>query len=238
MDREPKTSESRDFAVPAQDDIRIVSEILEGSEKAWHDFVERYSGLILGVIRRQIFEADEDQVRTIYVEILASLYEGGLEKYRAKSSLSTWLIVFTRNRARDFLRKLYGRSTEPTGFSKLDKTEKLIFKLFFVEMLPLDAIILQLRWSEPDISIENIVDSISRIEKVINPRYLKNLNDKNQARRHGIKSVQLARFLIGESVRSDVYVRYIRPDSEMLEKETRECTGVEGEDRGSPRGRA
>ena len=204
-----------------RDDLNLVSAILKRSEKAWHDFVERYSGLILGVTRRQLFEADEDQVRTIYVEILASLYNGALKKYQAKSSLSTWLIVFTRNRARDYLRKIYGRSTEPDGYSSFDKRDKLIFKLYYIEMLPLEAILLQLRWSEPGITIDDIVTSIRRIERVLNPRYLKNLAEKNQARKHGVRKVHLARYFVDMSVRDDIYIRYVRPDAVMLERENK-----------------
>ena len=225
MDRMESESSSNELSGPTirqQDDFNLASAINDGSEKAWHEFVERYSGLIMGVIRRQLFEADEDQVRTIYVDILSSLYTSGLQKYRAKSSLSTWLIVFTRNRARDHLRRLYGRSTEPTGYRKLRKRDKLVFKLFYNEMLPLGAIVLQLRWSEPKITIDDIVKSIRRIEKILNPRYLRNLNEKNQARRHGIRSIQLARYLIDISVRDDIYARCVKPDSAMLERETSE----------------
>lgn len=222
MKSESSSNDLSGSIIPQLDDLKIASAILRGSEKAWHDFVERYSGLILGVIRRQLFEADEDQIRSIYVEILASLYNGDLKKYRAKASLSTWLIVFTRNRARDYLRKLYGRSIEPTGYSKLKKRDKLIFKLFYIEMLPLEAILLQIRWSEPGISIDDIVKSVRRIEKVLNLRYLKNLTEKNQARKHGIRSVLLARYLIDVSVRNEISVRYVKPDAAMLERETNE----------------
>ena len=222
MESESSSNELSGPTIRQQDDFNLASAINDGSEKAWHEFVERYSGLIMGVIRRQLFEADEDQVRSIYVDILSSLYTTGLQKYRAKSSLSTWLIVFTRNRARDHLRRLYGRSTEPTGYRKLRKRDKLVFKLFYNEMLPLGAIVLQLRWSEPKITIDDIVKSIRRIEKILNPRYLRNLNEKNQARRHGIRSIQLARYLIDISVRDDIYVRCVKPDSAMLERETSE----------------
>ena len=222
MESESSSNELSGPTIRQQDDFNLASAINDGSEKAWHEFVERYSGLIMGVIRRQLFEADEDQVRSIYVDILSSLYTTGLQKYRAKSSLSTWLIVFTRNRARDHLRRLYGRSTEPTGYRKLRKRDKLVFKLFYNEMLPLGAIVLQLRWSEPKITIDDIVKSIRRIEKILNPRYLRNLNEKNQARRHGIRSIQLARYLIDISVRDDIYARCVKPDSAMLERETSE----------------
>ena len=222
MKRDSDSHDMSDSSTPQQDDIKLVSSILKGSREAWHDLVAHYSGLILGVIRRQLFEADEDQIRTIYVEILADLYGGALKTYKARSSLSTWLIVFTRNRARDYLRKLYGRSTEPTGFNKLKERDRLVFKLFYVEMLPLEAIMLQLRWREPKIEIEDIVESIRRIEKVLNPRYLKNLDEKNQARKRGIRSAMLARYMIEVNIRDDVYVRYVKPDAAMLEREMQE----------------
>jgi DNA-directed RNA polymerase specialized sigma24 family protein len=220
MNSELDSSDTSDANISSLDESLLVSEIAAGSDKAWHDFVARYSGLILAVIRRQLFEVDEDRIRTIYVEILAALYNGALKKFRAESSLSTWLIVYSRNRARDYLRKLYGRSVESTGYSKLNKRDRLVFRLFYVEMLPLEAIMLQLRWNEPEITIDRIVNSICRIEKVMNARYLKNLADKNQARRHGIRSVKLARYLIDISVRDDIYLRYVKPDSALLERET------------------
>ncbi len=202
------------------DDVDLVSAILEGSEKAWHDFVERYSGLILGVIRRQLFEADEDQVRTIYVEILSALYNGALGKYKGRSSLSTWLIVSTRNRAHDYLRSIYGRTTEPAGFEELNKRDRQVFKLFFVEMLPLEAILLQLRWSEPGITTDDIVQSLYSIENTLTPRYLNNLSEKNRARIHGIKSVKLARYLLDVCVRDENRSGLGRPDADVIKKET------------------
>ena len=220
MKSESKPNELSGSSIQQQEDIKLAAAVIKGSEKAWHDFVERYSGLILGVIRRQLFEADEDQIRSIYVDILSSIYTGALKKYRARSSLSTWLIVFTRNRARDHLRKVYGRSTEPTGFRKLKRLDKLIFKLFYVEMLPLDAIVVQLEMSEPGLKSDDIVRSIRRIEKLLSPRFLNNLNDKNQARRRGIKSAHLARYLIDVTVRDDIYNISRKPDAEMLVRET------------------
>lgn len=222
MKRDTDSDDVRGPDTPQRDDMELVSSILKGSGEAWHDFVAHYSGLILGVVKRQLFEADEDRIRTIYVEILASLINGALQTYRAESSLSTWLIVFTRNRARDYLRKLYGRSTEPTGYKRLKEREKLIFRLFYVEMLPLEAIMLQLRCNEPAIEIEDIVRSIRRIESVLNPRYLKNLDERNQARKRGIQSLHLARYLIEVNVRDDVFARYVKPDAEMLEREMNE----------------
>lgn len=219
MKHESGSRDVNGYPVPQQDDSNLVSSILNGSVEAWHDFIERFSGLILGVIRRQLYEADEDQIRTIYVEILAALHDGSLETYRGTSSLATWLIVFTRNRARDHLRKLYGRSNEPKGFENLDARDRLAFKLFYVERLPLEALMLQMRWDEPEITADDIVRSIQRIEANLNPRYLRNLEEKHQARMRGIRSVQLARYLVDISIRDDMCIRYVRPDSETLERD-------------------
>ncbi|HER43968.1 MAG TPA: hypothetical protein ENO08_05865, partial [Candidatus Eisenbacteria bacterium] len=97
--------------------------------------------------------------------------------------------------------------------------DKLIFKLFYIEILPLEALVLQLRWNDPRITTDDIVQSIQRIEALLDPRYLKNLEEKNRARKRGIRSSQLAYYLIDMQIRDELHMRYGEADAGTLEKE-------------------
>ena len=80
-------------ATRVQEDLALIEMVLGGSVAHWHAFVDRYAGLIYSVIRRQLFAEEEDDVRTVFADVLESLYRGKLSEFRGSSELSTWLIV-------------------------------------------------------------------------------------------------------------------------------------------------
>src|SRR5262245_61006076 len=91
----------------------LVSDIRSGSQPAWHRFIDEYSRLILAVVRRYLAFAAEDDRRDLFVEILRRLKEGSLRQYDGRSALSTWLFIFARSRALDWLRSERGRKAIP-----------------------------------------------------------------------------------------------------------------------------
>ena len=96
-----------------QEDLALIEMVLGGSTAHWHAFVDRYAGLIYSVIRRQLFAEEEDEVRTVFADVLESLYRGKLSEFRGSSELSTWLIVVSRGKALDHLRHIQGRRKNP-----------------------------------------------------------------------------------------------------------------------------
>ena len=54
-------------------DLELVRRILDGDEAAWSYFVERYAGLILAMSRRYLRSHDIDDIRSVFVSVLASL---------------------------------------------------------------------------------------------------------------------------------------------------------------------
>jgi DNA-directed RNA polymerase specialized sigma24 family protein len=124
-----------------QEDLALIDMILGGSTVHWHAFVDRYAGLIYSVVRRQLFVEDDDEVRTVFADILEALYRGKLAEFRGNSELSTWLIVVSRGKALDHLRHLQGRRKHPQGYETLSPFEREVFRLYHVEGLGFDAVI-------------------------------------------------------------------------------------------------
>ena len=94
-------------------DQNLARKAARGSEEAWHELVERYSGLIYSLIRRYLAHPDEDERRSVYVEVLETLQGGALARFDGRASLSTWIGVVTRSRCMDYLRRQHGRRQTP-----------------------------------------------------------------------------------------------------------------------------
>ncbi|UCF06073.1 MAG: sigma-70 family RNA polymerase sigma factor [bacterium] len=220
----PKRTRNQDQKgdLSVQEELKLVQSISVGSVTAWHEFFNRYSNLIYGVIRRHLFTEDEDELRSVYVDVLKSLHDGCIASYRGDASLATWLIVYTRNRSIDIFRKRHGSSHVPEGYKRLSEFDKKVMKLYFVEMLPLEIMVHMLRWSGYSANVDDIVESIQRIDSVIDRRYLKRLDKKHQARASGIDSVRMLEYLIQLRMEYEESSIRNRPDYYLMEKEVRE----------------
>ena len=96
--RQPSPRGEGGASLPAREEriregVELARAVSEGSIPHWHAFVDRYSGLIYSVIRRQLFAETEDDVRNVFADVLDVLYRGKLAEFAGRSDLSTWLIV-------------------------------------------------------------------------------------------------------------------------------------------------
>lgn len=200
-------------------DVKLVKAVSAGAVAAWHEFLYRYSGVIFGVVRRHLFAEDEDDVRSIYVDILKSLYEGEIAKYRGHAALSTWLMVYSRSRALDFYRKRYGRYRTPEGYERLNNLDKKVLRLYFVQRLPLEIVTHMLVEEGFSTTVDDMVESIQRIEDTMDRRYLKRIERQHQASKYELDSVWMLKYLI--QLRSDYTEKMERgkPDSQLFERE-------------------
>lgn len=207
-----------------RDDKSLVKSISQGSLPAWHEFLNRYAGLIYSVIRRHLFSEDKEEVRNVYVDVLKTLYEGDLFKFRIHTSLSTSLIVYARSRALDHYRKLYGRHRTPKGYHNLSKFDQRVLQLFYVERLSFEIIIQALLWDGYRVEVHEVVESIRRIENTIDRRYLNRLDRDHHANTRSVKSNRMLRYLIQIRMEYDERMSRERPDAHLIEKETQETT--------------
>jgi RNA polymerase sigma factor (sigma-70 family) len=177
------------------EDLALIEMILGGSTVHWHAFVDRYAGLIYSVVRRQLFVEDEDEVRTVFADVLEALYRGKLAEFRGNSELSTWLIVVSRGKALDHLRHLQGRRKNPQGYETLSSFEREVFRLHHVEGLGFDAVIQSLRSAGLPGSAEMVAHAVLKIESTLDRHYLRRLEAEAKAPALGVVSGRLLEYL-------------------------------------------
>jgi RNA polymerase sigma factor (sigma-70 family) len=189
----PATPAERQSRV--HEDLALIEMVLGGSTVHWHAFVDRYAGLIYSVVRRQLFVEDEDEVRTVFADILEALYRGKLAEFRGSSELSTWLIVVSRGKALDHLRHLQGRRKNPQGYDTLSPFEREVFRLHHVEGLGFDATIHSLQSAGMPANAEMIAHAVLKIEATLDRHYLRRLESDAKAPALGVVSGRLLDFL-------------------------------------------
>ena len=136
---------------------------------AWVYFLDRYSKIILKVIRN--FTSDYDGVMDKYLFICKKLSKNDfsiLKKYnyndKRRAKLSTWLTVVVRNLCVDQFRHSQGRRRTPAIIRNLSLIDRKIFKYYFYDKLSISEIS---RLFEPEKSIEEIVNLIDDINQSI-----------------------------------------------------------------------
>jgi DNA-directed RNA polymerase specialized sigma24 family protein len=189
----PSSSARRESRV--HEDLALIEMVLGGSTVHWHAFVDRYAGLIYSVVRRQLFVEDEDEVRTVFADILEALYRGKLAEFRGNSELSTWLIVVSRGKALDHLRHLQGRRKSPQGYDTLSPFEREVFRLHHVEGLGFDAVIHSLQSAGMPANAEMIAHAVLKIEGTLDRHYLRRLESDAKAPALGVVSGRLLEFM-------------------------------------------
>jgi RNA polymerase sigma factor (sigma-70 family) len=204
-------------------DSKLVKAVTSRSIPAWHEFVTRYSGLIHSVVRRHLPTVDSDEIRSVYVDILEALYNGELAMYRGEARLSTWLIVFARNRTIDALRRRSGRIRAPVGYDRLSEFDKKVLRLYYVDGRPLEIVMQVLGRRDVSGGVDDIVEAIERIEDTLDPRYLRKLEDERRSRKCGAGSVRTLRYLIHRSLELEDRSTQAKADHALLEAEALEA---------------
>lgn len=217
-----RSSSKPDRAGTIEQDLTLVRAVVAGSVPAWHEFIRRYSGLIYSVVRRHLLTDDEDEIRGAWTDILKSLYEGDLAKYRGEARLSTWLIVSTRSRTIDLLRHRHGRIRHPQGYEKLGDFDKRVLQLFYVDRLPLEIVVNVLGWGGVSPGVDGLVESVQRIERAIDARYLRRLDDEHRARRSGAGSLDVLRYIIRQATELEGRSESAEADHALREAEVLE----------------
>jgi len=198
-----------------------IKAILGGSVTAWHAFLAEYAELIYRVIARHMPAEDVDETRNVYVDILRSLYHGGLEKYEMRGSLHGWLAVYARRRAIDYVRSKYGRRRLPGGYEQLTRLEKDVFDIYVREHGSMEMLVHMLEWKGHRASVSEIAEAIARIEAVIDPRYLRSLDYERLARAWGPASAAAIQFVANMRWQYEQRTDASRPDVEMAANESR-----------------
>ncbi len=196
-------------------DFALAKQITGGSLEAWHEFIDRYTGLIKHSIVRVL--DDPDEVATVYVAVLEGLYDGQLKQFKGESQLSTWLVFVARSKALDHYRRLHGRRTLPACIEELSETEQQLYKMRFEQGLSLDAIRHRMEAKGSD-SID-LGGTIARIGDLLSRSNHNRLDWNRRARQVGAESGRFLAFLEEQRRQAASRSRIANPETQLIAKE-------------------
>lgn len=203
------------------DDLALVRKVLAGDAIAWESFVARYAGLILAMARRYLRSRDQDDIRTVFVNVLESLQRSRLQTYEGRASLATWLALVARSEVMDLLRRRFGRDPKLKALSRLAPEERTLFKLYYVDGVPRQEVLRVLATTGEDWSDERFITTLGKIEARLGDRWLRRLSYDLHAQSIGASSGRLLEYL--DHIREE-YSRLERtsgPEFQLMEREAR-----------------
>ncbi len=196
-------------------DLALARRIGNGSLPAWHEFIERYTGLIKHSIAGVIH--DREEIATVYVAVLEQLYKRQLRQFRGESRLVTWLVVVARSAALDHLRKRRGRQELPARIQELGEEEQQLYRLRFEQGMSLDAIRHEL--AQTGVSADGLGATLGRIDALLTPAKRRRLAWELQARQVGAESGRLLAYLEEQRLNAETRMVATTPEARLLEKE-------------------
>lgn len=199
-------------------DLALARAVLAGDEPAWHRFVTGQSGILLAILRRYL--RDTDEIRTVYVDVLAELRQGKLAEYAGRSSLATWLACIARGAAADHLRHTLGRREDPTGLADLEPRQREVFRLYYVEGRAWEDVRLRLRQSGQLSPDESLAEILADIESRLNQRTLRRLAWDLHAASVGAASGRLLEYLDDATRTAESLAP--APDAALIAREARQ----------------
>lgn len=128
---------------------KLVASVIRGDQKAWTEFVERFSNLLFSLLWRYA-NGDEDLCANLYLYVIEGLHQSNeagesffrlrrylesVDHYNGKGRLTTWLGRVAQNLVSDYFREQEGRKTLPRSIQRLDLTCQQIFKLLYWDCL-------------------------------------------------------------------------------------------------------
>jgi DNA-directed RNA polymerase specialized sigma24 family protein len=202
-------------------DLQLAQDVSAGVLAAWHEFVERYSALVLSVVRRYLADFDSEVTRDAYVDVLESMYSNGLARYDGRAALSTWVMAIARSRALDRRRALRGRHREPAWLARLPDRDREIFRLHYEDGESLEAIRDRFASRGEPLTAAEIVRALDRLEARVDRRLRTRLAYDLHARTVGAASGSLLDFLDHLRRENRAASEALRPDLLLMERRTR-----------------
>jgi RNA polymerase sigma factor (sigma-70 family) len=212
-------AENRDAPRDHVAELNLTRAVLAGDESAWHAFVTRHSGILIAILRRYIF--DQDDVRSVYVDVLAELRRGKLAEFAGRSSLSTWLACIARGAAVDHLRHNLGRREEPAGLADLDQRQREVFRLYYIEGRAYEDVRLRLHQAGQLADGISLAEILADIESRLNDRTLRRLAWDLHATSVGAASGRLLEYLDDAAVAEAEATTAHAPDAALIAREAR-----------------
>ena len=202
-------------------DLDLARRVLHDDPDAWKSFVERYAGLIHSVVRKHLRSRDDDDIRSVFVDVLVSLRRSKLGTYQGRASLSTWLTLVARSGTLDFLRRRFGRGRRGKLAGQLSPTERTVFRLHYLEGRTAREIIDELGRGGEVWTIDRFTACLRSIESRLGDAWLKRLSYDLYARSIGTASGWMLQYLDHMREELDHDPAAFSPEYDLMEREAR-----------------
>jgi len=143
------------------------------SGAAWAAFIERYSPLIMRVLRQ--FEFEQDRQDDCFLHVCEKLCENNFQRLlkfntSGPARFSTWLGSVLYNLCVDWHRKEYGRAVMLPAINALPMFDQAVYRLYFERAMDRESCQRALREEFPGLTSGQLSDSISRVHGLLTPR--------------------------------------------------------------------
>lgn len=140
---------------------------------AWSEFLERYSPLVMHVIRRH--ETAYGPVMDCFVYVCGALCDDGFRRLRSfrtdgTARFETWLKVVTGNLCVDWRRRQRGRLRPLRAVARLPELDQLVYRCIYVRGMPRAECLHVLRARYPDLTERALSEINARLHTLLQPR--------------------------------------------------------------------
>ena len=106
----------------------LIERCIRREDKAWEEFIERFSGLLFYSarerLRRSGFTFRQQDVEDIVQAVFLEIWEKGrLEKVRERKKITAWLSIVAQTRALNYMRQKKERLLHQEEFYRIDNIE-------------------------------------------------------------------------------------------------------------------
>src|SRR5262245_15968675 len=142
-------------------------------DSAWREFLERYSPLIMHVVRR--YESDHGQVTDCYLHACEELSNDGfrrLLRYRpgGAAKFQTWLSAVVANLCIDWRRKQRGRFRPVKAIASLPELDQLVYRQIYVRGFSREECLHSLQARYPELTDRQLAEINGRIHLLLTPQ--------------------------------------------------------------------
>jgi RNA polymerase sigma factor (sigma-70 family) len=140
---------------------------------AWSEFLERYSPLVMHVIRR--YEAAHGPVMDCFVYVCGALCDDDFRRLRSfrldgPARFETWLKAVVANLCVDWRRRQRGRLRPVRAVARLPELDQLVYRLIYVRGMPRAECLHVLRARYPDLTERALSEINARLHALLPPR--------------------------------------------------------------------
>jgi RNA polymerase sigma factor (sigma-70 family) len=140
---------------------------------AWSEFLERYSPLVMRVIRH--YETDHGPVMDCFVFVCGALCDDGFRRLRSfrtdgTARFDTWLKAVVGNLCVDWRRRQRGRLRPLRAVARLPELEQHVYRLIYVRGMPRAECLHVLQARFPDLTEQALSEINARLHALLPPR--------------------------------------------------------------------